>query len=212
MTHATTKTNATTKQKYISLYYQPTNYIRIHKKVVHGTNADPSKIVRCATCKFETLKQVNLRIHMNHKHRASHEKRKALDIAPTKCKFCVFVSSKRALVDHMKSTHPQEALFECDACSYKSNYQPNLNTHINAKHTKESFQCDKCYFKTMWKISFMDHMKVKQGIFQKNSKYKKDLEFSEIMRTKAVLVAIIYINKRNKKIQKFSILLSIHIK
>ena len=156
-------------------------YIRIHKKVAHGANADPSKIIRCATCKFETLKQVNLRYHINHKHRASHEKRKALDITPTKCKFCVFVSSRKVLVDHMKSTHPQEALFQCDACPYKSNYLPNLNTHTNAKHTKESFQCDKCYFNTMWKNSFMDHMRVKHGIFQKNSKYKKDLEFSEII-------------------------------
>ena len=156
-------------------------YIRIHKKVAHVINTDPSNIIRCGTCEFETLKKDNLRFHINKKHRAAHKKRRALDIAPTKCKFCVFVSSRKELVAHMKSIHPDEALFECDACSYKSNYLPNLNTHTNAKHTKEILQCNQCSFNSTWKNSYMDHMRVKHGVFQKNSKYKKDLEFSEII-------------------------------
>ena len=156
-------------------------YIRRHKFIAHNSNIDPSEIIKCDNCEFQTLKKVNMRIHNRQRHKDKHEKQKSSESTQINCKFCDFRNGMRALVAHMKSMHPQEALFECDVCSYKSNYLPNLNTHKNAKHAKESLQCDKCEFKTSWKNSFLDHMRVKHGIFKKNTKYKKDLEFSEII-------------------------------
>ena len=62
---------------------------------------------------------MNLRIHNRQRHKDKHEKQKSSESTQINCKFCDFRNGMRALVAHMKSMHPQEALFECDVCSYK---------------------------------------------------------------------------------------------
>ena len=75
--------------------------------------------------------------------------------------------------------HPQEKLITCESCPYKVNYTQNLNTHRISKHSKTKFKCLKCAWETTWKNSFSEHMRYKHGVFQKHSKYKKDMELSE---------------------------------
>ena len=95
------------------------------------------------------------------------------------CQYCTFggKTTKTDVVAHMKAEHPQEKLFSCETCPYKSNYMVNLKTHRNAKHNKETLECKKCEWTTTWRNAYSEHMRFKHGVFQRNAKHKKDLEF-----------------------------------
>ena len=102
------------------------------------------------------------------------ENKRLGEVSLMQCKFCSYEARQKVLVVHMKAEHPQEALFGCKICPYKSNWLPNLKTHNNAKHHKVYFKCKHCEYKTVWKNSFHAHMRFKHGIFQKNSKHKRN--------------------------------------
>jgi len=99
------------------------------------------------------------------------------------CNYCDFKSgtTQSVVVKHMKSMHPTEKLFNCDDCAYKCNWLPNLKVHKRAMHDGTKYECDKCGWKTAWKPPFYEHMREKHGIFQRNSKYRKELELFESM-------------------------------
>ena len=119
------------------------------------------------------------------------------------CTHCDFKSrtTQRVVVDHMKSVHPLERLFHCTDCPYKCNWLPNLKTHKRAMHDRLEYKCDQCGWTTVWKPPFYEHMREKHGIFQRNSKYRKDLELSESMCEKCGFAAT---SKRSMRLHKKS--------
>ena len=119
------------------------------------------------------------------------------------CNYCDFKSrtTQRTVVDHMKSAHPLERLFNCTDCPYKCNWLPNLKTHKRAMHDRLEFKCDQCGWATVWKPPFYEHMREKHGIFQRNSKYRRDLELSESMCEKCGFAAT---SKRSMRLHKKS--------
>ena len=97
-----------------------------------------------------------------------------------KCKLCSFTKySLKSLIFHMKTDHDNAKLFECNSCPYKCNWLPNLKTHEQAKHSGTKYECEICGWKTAWKPPFFEHKRVVHGLFQKNSKYRADLELSD---------------------------------
>ena len=96
-----------------------------------------------------------------------------------KCKLCNITKfTHKALIVHMKTDHGNAKIFECNSCPYKCNWLPNLKTHEQAKHSGTKYECELCGWKTAWKPPFFEHKRAVHGIFQKNSKYREDLEAS----------------------------------
>ena len=177
--------------------------IRRHSEAVHGD----IKRFSCSECNLKSYDKMPLKKHIKRIHQDTGAKITSLDCSACAsgsdhdkclskrvrlrsdkikrnslrtCKFCKFEAVKTVLLlKHIAADHPTKKLYNCDICSYGSNYLPNLKTHKAAKHSGTKFECDICDYKTAWKPPFFEHRREKHGIFLKKSKYKEDLELSE---------------------------------
>ena len=193
-----------------------------HTESVH----DGVRKFACSACDYKSYDKNAVKHHITSKHRGEkdvkikhlncgsceagveHEHGRAPNsrIFQTRnfdCNYCDFKSkgTQGAVVAHMKKEHPLERLFQCPECPYKCNWLPNLKTHKRAMHDREEFKCDQCGWATVWKPPFFEHMREKHGIFQRNSKYRSDLELSESMCEKCGFAAT---SKRSMRLHKKS--------
>ena len=180
------------KCKTCNFFSDKKSKIKLHERVVHQKIKQSS----CKMCDYKCFKNYSMRRHMNLKHsvgeavktyqtkkkRANENHNQANhDITHWKqhCKFCDFSSNKTGLRDHMNSFHPLEKLFKCNKCAYKCKWESNLKMHTRSKHEKVKVFCKECNYTSTWKVALLYHMRLKHGIFQRNTKYKKLLEFQE---------------------------------
>ena len=73
-------------------------------------------------------------------------------------------------VKHYTNEHPNERIFNCEDCKYRTNYLPNLKTHKSSKHENKALECPQCPYVTTWNPTFHKHMRNVHGYFQKKSK------------------------------------------
>ena len=124
----------------------------------------------------ESIDTENLQSRKQRKLNSTKKRGKS---AGYKCKLCSITKfTHKALIFHMKTDHDNAKIFECNSCPYKCNWLPNLKTHKQAKHSGTKYECEICGWKTAWKPPFFEHKRAVHGIFQKNSKYREDLEAS----------------------------------
>lgn len=73
----------------------------------------------------------------------------------------------------MKIEHPKERSFECDKCSYRSNWTHNLLKHKDGKQGKTKLLCNKCKFESFWRSHLLYHKRTVHGSFKYKSKSKE---------------------------------------
>ena len=145
-------------------------------------------ILSCNDCDLKTDSEQILKLHINYKHRGGEERlkkpRRVTKIKPRwpqnssdvgdlcQCRICEFsTTSNRKLVIHFKNEHSGEKLYNCDICSYRSNWLPNLMNHKESIHDPKIYHCEQCDFETKWKSTFLGHMRETHGVFKKASKF-----------------------------------------
>ena len=168
-------------------------YLKMHAELSHGQNSDPTKIINCTTCEFQTSKSSKMMDHANSVHlkqrrfkcsdcdlksyyiqkirkhtirehsdndceverltcgdcisnREDHNCQE--DDPETKnfeCNFCDLrlpTTTHRVVVNHMKTSHPNQKLFHCNRCSFKCNWLYNLRSHKKLEHKIEAKKSD----------------------------------------------------------------------
>ena len=61
------------------------------------------------------------------------------------CNFCDLrlpTTTHRVVVNHMKTSHPNQKLFHCNRCSFKCNWLYNLRSHKKLEHKIEAKKSD----------------------------------------------------------------------
>ena len=68
-------------------------------------------------------------------------------------------NSNRDRINHYKDKHPGINIYKSNNCKYSSNYLPNLNVHVSAKHEKTVMNCTMCTYTSTSKVGFLFHMR-----------------------------------------------------
>ena len=145
----------------------------------------------CNECSLKTNSQEILLLHM--KHNKHNNRSEVQDVETSKlikkistnikrdlgisriCNVCESTfSSASALRKHSKLEHPGTKVFYCskENCDYGTDYTGNLRMHMEGFHNQgQSFNCDLCQYKTKWKPTFLEHKRVKHGLYERKSKY-----------------------------------------
>ena len=121
----------------------------------------------CNACQFKALKYAALKKHAKREHNGTkdliinfgREIRKTKELS---CRVCSqIIKDHRLLRAHFKIEHPEEKVFKCSfsGCGYGSEWLPNINTHMSAKHEKREQKCDRCDYKSVWRQSFLEQKK-----------------------------------------------------
>ena len=142
----------------------------------------------CSQCEFKHHNYIYVKYHINRKHKQKDMEGKEGKTSlkgrvpsPKSCSYCNYESSNKQLPIHIKKEHPQESLYLCDTCNYKTNWIANLRSHVASKHDGALFQCDLCEYSNKWKPPYYLHRNEKHGIFINKSKYREELENKEVM-------------------------------
>ena len=95
--------------------------ITFHMATKHADNDVEIERISCINCRVST------------EHDQCDEDNSKSDFD---CNYCNFkkTTSQEVIVSHMKVVHPEERLFHCNSCSYRCNWQYNLETHKKIVH------------------------------------------------------------------------------
>lgn len=76
-----------------------------------------------------------------------------------RCTLCEFCSiNKVLLVDHFRTAHPTDPIYECDQCSYSHFIKEKFARH-QRYHSLHRVQCHICEFKTIYRWNLDRHMR-----------------------------------------------------
>ena len=141
-------------------------YLSLHTKLLHGPNAEPSKVLTCTQCEYETKKIMCMTRHKNAQH--ANEKRFS-------CNLCGFKSFyKHHVKQHVKHNHKETKgtgvqKLKCPACRKDTSHikctlgkktfkGPNFlqeesqerQKHLSktARSDDQNLQCKDCSFET----------------------------------------------------------------
>ena len=105
-------------------------------EVITKRNSDRD-VFNCDECNYICSAKQSLRIHAKTKHdkkddiKTNHDNKDEIKIKGFDCTFCPLVSgvTRKEILKHVKTDHPDKKLFHCDSCDYKCNWKPNLKVH-----------------------------------------------------------------------------------
>ena len=145
--------------------FYTTNYnaMSTHIKRIHSKER-----LICSDCGFTTIFKDSFKKHQINKY----IKEKRCRSEEIRCKFCNTVGTTGKLTLHMKIEHPKERLFECDKCSYISNWMNNLRMHKNGKHEETKLVCNQCKFESFWGPELSYHKRTVHETFRNKFKSK----------------------------------------
>ena len=120
----------------------------------------------CNECEFKTFHKFLLKRHQIKIHNAFFEEEKQ-NAKKNRCKFCnVFALSTNEIATHMTMEHPEERLFKCDECTYRSNWMNNITMHKNGKHQLTKLFCNQCNYECVWTNELSRHDRTVHGTFK----------------------------------------------
>ena len=139
-------------------------------------------VIKCDECGFYAknirfLKRHQLKIHNIFLKVSRNRKDKEII-----CNFCKFFASSREMAVHMKIEHPNEKLFACEKCDYRSNFMHNITMHKNGKHQQKKLVCNQCNFETFWTNELLHHKRTVHDIFKNYCKSRETLRLSDVVR------------------------------
>ena len=86
----------------------------------------------CKTCYYESIKKIDLKIHIKKSHTSS-----------ILCGQCDFEGGTKTIVKYHMNKNHLGLIFGCDICPYRAYYRGSITTHMNTVHSKDkSFACD----------------------------------------------------------------------
>ena len=161
--------------------------LKAHFKKKHKIVKDKTCVKELKNENCQPLKNSTLENRANHssKNKSSinestgeHKSKRRRKENRYKCKSCSdLFSNINNLIKHFRKSHPGSNIFTCSECEYGTNYQPNLNVHIQSRHEKKQIKCNNCDFSTTWIPTYHQHMRLKHNIFQKKSKHNEGRDF-----------------------------------
>jgi uncharacterized C2H2 Zn-finger protein len=133
------KTTKTTSRQVKSNYFlcpQCNKYV--HSLTRHAINVHSLK---CAHCKFKTLKQKSLDNHINKNHPL-----------PQTCAECgIVLKNQKELAKHIKKKHrivDADQMFKCDVCDYEATKKRLILAHLQCRHFTKDLRCMECDYAT----------------------------------------------------------------
>ena len=154
-------------------------YLRSHEELSHGQDSDPTKIISCKTCEFQTAIYTTMVDHVN----SIHLKRRRF-----KCSGCALKSySSKKIVTHINKEHPNSdgkaekltcgecifnrgdhhchesytegKIYDCNQCDYTTHRKPNLMRHMKIHTGEKPYKCNQCDYASFQKFSLVSHVK-----------------------------------------------------
>ena len=118
-------------------------YLKRHLQLSHGEDSDPTKIIHCESCEFETAKTKSLVDHTNAQH---------LNQKRYNCSKCGFKSYyDQHVQSHIATNHPKSESeverISCNECRFNREHVQCIEDHLESK--KQNFACNYCDVKFM---------------------------------------------------------------
>ena len=157
---------------YCSFVTQKGIYLKRHLLLSHGEESDPSKIIHCESCEFETLRAKSLKDHTNAQH--LNQKRFSCSECGFKSYYDQHVQSHIAS-KHKGSKEAKVLKVDCSNCTLNINHskcQRSLKNRVKHKTISKSeaisFQkkekvCTKCPFVTKTQHYLKRHLLLSHG-------------------------------------------------
>ena len=154
-------------------------YLRSHEELSHGKDSDPTKIISCKTCEFQTAIYTKMVDHTN----SVHLKRRRF-----KCSGCDLKwYYSRKIVTHINKEHPNSdckaerltcgecifnrgdhrchesytegKIYDCDQCDHTTHRKQNLVRHMKIHAGEKPYKCDQCDYASFHKERLVSHVK-----------------------------------------------------